>query len=248
MKFSRLAAAAVLVAASTASQAALFTSSIGSLVPGYTENDDYILGTYNLGFTLNLFGTDYTTFSLSNNGLATFGGSTGSYSPTPLNTQSFGYPVVTPFWTDLDSRSDPIAGAGVYITQTATQTVVTWKDLGYYSENYSGDVTFQLVLNDPTAVPVGEGVIGFFYGNMSAGTDAHNATAGFGDGSSAINPGEVSYASGTSQDVSAALSGTSVWFDVNAGGVPSVIPEPGSIALMLAGLGLTAAALRRKRG
>lgn len=248
MKITRLAAAALLVVASSASQAALFTTSIGNLVPGYTPNDDFVLGTFNLGFTLNLFGTNYTSFALSNNGLATFGGQTGSYTPSPLNTQNFGYPVVTPFWTDLDSRSDPNADAGVYITQTATQTVVTWKDLGYYSGNYSGDVTFQLVLNDPNAVPVGQGVIGFFYGDMSSGNDGHGATAGFGDGLSTINPGEVSYAAGTSAAVTAQLSGTSVWFDVNDSGVPSVIPEPGSVALMLAGLGLTAGALRRKRG
>jgi hypothetical protein len=137
----------------------------------------------------------------------------------------------------------------VFITQTAHQFVATWQDMGFYSANYSGRTTFQLVLNDSNApIAAGEGKIGFFYGAMSAGTDHHNATAGFGDGLSAVNPGEISYSTGSSAEVTASLNNTHVWFDVvNGAPVPiSAVPEPETYALMLAGLGAVAFAAGRK--
>ncbi len=145
--------------------------------------------------------------------------------------------MIAPYWTDLDSRNSPYADSGVYLTQTANQTVVTWKNMGYYPSNYTGLATFQLVLNNPAAA-VNNQVIGFFYDNLSAGNDDHQVTAGFGDGSSSINSGEVSYAEGSSSVLSAQLNQSAVWFDL-VNGKPVVVPPVpvlGAVWLFASGL------------
>lgn len=231
-------AALLLVSSAINAHAALFTNSYGNILPGYTKNDDNTFGAQNLGFSLNLFGTDYSSFYISNNGLLSFGHAISSYSPTPLNQETDGV-IIAPYWTDLDTFSNSAADAGIYLSQTANQTIVTWNKMGYYPENYSGTATFQVVLNS-------NGQIGFYYGNMASGTDGHNAAAGFGDGLASINEGELSSASGTTGVVSSRLNQTQLAFSVAAGGVPQVVPEPATLALLGLGLFGFAAARRRK--
>ena len=251
---------AVLGFSALTANAALFTSNFGSLVPGYFPNDDSVFPAVALPFGINYFGTTYNSIFVNNNGNATFGAGTGSYTPSPLNTQTT-QPMIAPYWTDLDSRSDPLGaiaantgGSGVYFRQvSAAEVVMTWDRLGYFSTNYSGRAQFQLVLRDPNSViPAGEGVIGFFYDGVTSGSDGHSVTVGFGDGLAAINPGEISLFSGSSSTVSRQVVGQSFWFGLSGQGVPTTpptngVPEPASLALLGIGLAGLGVARRRKQ-
>lgn len=236
--------------------AALFTNSFGSLVTGYIDNDDFTFGPVALPFTLNYFGTDYNEVIVSNNGNIQFGTNSGSFSPTPLNTTTV-IRAIAPYWTDLDSRDDPLGaiaagtgGSAVYVsTPTANQIIFTWDRLGYFSRDYVGRAEFQLVLNNPNApIAPGQAAIGFYYGTVEpqAGFPGRAVQIGFGDGLEAINPGEIALFGGGSDDVASALrSGPGFYLFGLRGGVPTPTPAPAALALF--GLGLAALGARRLR-
>jgi IPTL-CTERM motif/Nidogen-like len=168
-----------------------------------------------VGQTLNFFGTVYGNLYVGSNGYVTFGAGASSFSPSPLNVQTVG-PMIAGLFTDLDSRND--AASNVYVnTSTPGQILVTWEGLGHFSEDYTVRSTFQLVIrSDQFAVPGGEGQIGFFYSTI---TDGANASAGFGDGLAASNPGEQAFYNGAATGLN---NSQARWFNFS-GGVPTNI-------------------------
>lgn len=250
-----------------------FTNSIGNIVvmtgggnaPGIGDasgrNDDGFSGPIALPFSINLFGTTYNQFWANNNGNISFGGGIAAF--TPQGPTGSSQPIISPFFADVDTRN---AASGVLYLNSSNpnQVVLTWDGVGYYNSQADKLDFFQLVLNNPSAIPAGEGAIGFFYGTMqwevggaSGGTDGlcagtsfldgtcTPAAVGFGDGlgnaqilQGSINPG-----------IAGIVNDKYIWFDLQNGTpVPvSNSPEPGSLVLLATGiLGLFLVAQRLK--
>lgn len=225
---------------------------VGAPPSGYYRNDDAVFGPYPLGFTLTFFGVSYTDFWISNNGNIQFGSSAnGSYTPSAtLDTQTLN-PMIAPYWADVDTR--PSDGGMVYLRTDPNQIIVTWDAVGYYSQHTDKLASFQLVVRGPAYIPdPDEGMIGFFYkavqwetGDASGGSGGFGGTpasAGFGDGLVASNPGEISIPGSRLDGISQVLTNNHYWFQLGAGGVPAqdegTVPEPGTILLFTSGLAL----------
>jgi hypothetical protein len=239
------------LAGATPAVAALYTTSYGTLQPTSSDCDDCFDGPVAFPGTaqsINFFGTTYGSLFVGSNGYVTFGTGASNYTSVPLNIQTVA-PMIAGEFTDLDSRSD--ASSNVYVNNsTPGQLIITWENMGHYSINYSVRSTFQLVVRTDQfgPIPSGEGQIGFFFSTI---TDSATASAGFGDGLAAINPGEVSIYSG------AAASGFSnhapLWFTLS-GGVPvtpGATPIPTisdwGMILLAGAMGLLGLAILRRR-
>ena len=111
---------------------------------------------------LNFFGTTFQSLWINNNGSVTFGDRMTSFTPTAI-TGNTGNPVITPFWTDIDTRST----AGLAVTSGGNSTgsnlvwwdldadtktfTVTWDDVGTFSQINSPLSAFQLSLRQVNA-------------------------------------------------------------------------------------------------
>jgi hypothetical protein len=249
------AAQVTIPASSLVSSNSLYTNDIGSVVvttgggnaanvgSASGRNDDGFNGPVNLGFTLNFYGQNYTQFYINNNGNVSFGAGISEYIPTGPTGANVA--VISPFFADVDSRG---TNSGVvHLAQSANQDIVTWDHVGYYNSHDDKLNTFQLILRGPGYdVPSGEGQIGFFYTTMQwESTDTSTVAAiGFGDGAGNSQVLEGSIQPGTA----ALVQDHHIWFSLNGGVVTPVTPgapeppsaatpEPGSISLIVAGLG-----------
>jgi len=206
------------------------------------RNDDGFMA-LNLGFNVSFFGNTYNSLFINNNGNVSFGAGISSYIPSgPTGADA---PIISPFFGDVDTRNS--ASGVVHYNLGSDQLIVTWDHVGYYGEHADRLDSFQLILRSNSyVVPVGEGVIGFFYQGMGwDATDTNTvAAAGFGDGSGNGEVIQGSLASGLNRIVQDKY----LWFDPNLNVVPpTTVPEPGSLALVAIGLLGATLASRKKR-
>ena len=197
-KFSRklISGAAILLASSTALAVPLIdglggTADYGDLA--MSSNDDGSSSELDLNFGVNFFGTTYNNFFINNNGNITFGSSQSSYTPDPFPASS--QPMIAPFWADVDTRG---GGGAVYVAApNAETTVVTWNDVGYYSQHNDLTNNFQLVLRDRSADGLaGDFDIEFRYDRLQWTTgDASGGFGGFGG-----TPAQAGFDAGNDQD------------------------------------------------
>jgi hypothetical protein len=174
----------------------------GAVREGFDEyvlsrNDDGSTDQVPVGFPINLFGTTWSDCYVNNNGNITFDGPKIDFTPDPL--QVIGFPIIAPFWADVDTRA-PDSKEVTYsynIEQVNGRPAfgVNWKSVGYY--NYKDDKlnSFQLILIDRSDTGTGNFDIEFNYDLVlwetgdhftSGGTDGYGgkpARAGLSNGS-----------------------------------------------------------------
>jgi len=158
-------------------------------------NDDGSSGVQSFPFLFNLYGIDYTTFYVNNNGNVSFGGGYGTYTPYGFPVNS--YPMLAPFWADVDTR--PAASGKVWIRILPHQVTVIWDHVGYYGNQIDKLNTFQVIITDGTDPTIGIGNnVAFSYGDMQWTTgSASGGSGGFGGtpATVGINKGDgVNYA------------------------------------------------------
>jgi hypothetical protein len=180
----------------------------------FPANDDGSIGPITLDFAFSLYGVNYTSVYINNNGNLTFTGPSAVYDPAGF---PFNVPMVAPFWADVDTR----VGNTVKYKKSLTNLIVTWPGVGYYDRKTNLLNTFQVIItngNDPL-IGLGNNVA-FYYGDMqwTTGEVASNggvggfgglpATAGInkGDGINYIQIGRFNANNGT---YTGPLSGTS---------------------------------------
>ena len=191
----------VLIVASFASMtnAALLTDedgSFGEIV--MLGNDDGSSNQLSLPFNINFYGETYSSFFVNNNGNISFNQPISSFTPeafplSPLNDGELStttQPMIAPFWADVDTICDDCGS--VYVNSANEDiVVVTWENVGYYSQNSDKTNTFQAILIDRSEETTVQGDfdIGFRYeqlewttGDASEGInglDGVEASAGY---------------------------------------------------------------------
>lgn len=218
----------------------------GSFSLAMSPNDDLSSGLITLPFTFCLYGTDYTTCYINNNGNITFGSPYGSFVPTGFPVT--GIPMVAPFWADVDTRTTtacPYNGNVWYKIQTSpNRLIVVWEEVGYFAVHCDLRNTFEVIMTDGNDPLIGLGNnVAFSFDDMQWTTGDINGSGGFGAGAPAtvgINKGDgVDFAlvgrfghAGTDYDLPGPdLDAGVSWldykdfvFDACAGEIPPIVP------------------------
>jgi hypothetical protein len=207
-------------------------------------NDNGFYGPIALGGTLRFFGQDFTTLFANNNGNITLGaGSAAFYPPTP--------PGFSVYYGDVDTTGP---GSGLmHVREDPNEIIITWDQVGYAFGHDDLLNSFQLVVRRPgVAIPAGQGQIGFFFKEMEwDDADTRNPGLGFGLGYPAVGLGDgpggnfLVLVGSTQPGIHQIVENSHVWFNLDAGGTPAVVPEPS--AWLLCGIALAGWAWRRRR-
>jgi Nidogen-like len=169
-------------------------------------NDDGSSLATALGFTANLFGTNYTNTYVNNNGNFTFTSGLSTFTPSPI--LSVGTPIIAAFWADVDTRgtgTSPVTyGRGTVDGRNAFGA--NYLNAGYFSSGSDKLNDFQIVLIDRNDTGAGNFDIEFNYNKIQWETGGASGGSGGLGGSSA----RVGYAQGTAAGSSFELAGSAV--------------------------------------
>lgn len=145
-------------------------------------NDDGSTSSITIPFNFCLYGTNYTSLYINNNGNISFGTAYSTF--TAAGFPDPDYIMVAPFWGDVDTQTGTGTGSlgTVKYKITPTAMYVNWDNVGYYSAHGDKRNTFQLIITDGTdpVLPNGNN-IAFCYEDMQWTTgDASSGAGGFG--------------------------------------------------------------------
>jgi hypothetical protein len=146
------------------------------------RNDDGSFGPIDLGFTFDLYGSQYTQAWINTNGNLTFTGPNGTYNPSGFPSN---LPMVAGFWADEDTRlggPDGVVGGEIHYKLNATNLIVSWDGVGYFPGRTDKLNTFQIIIGSATDMLLGPGQnVSLRYGDMQWTTgNASGGSGGFG--------------------------------------------------------------------
>ncbi|MDG4947062.1 hypothetical protein NMK71_11650, partial [Weeksellaceae bacterium KMM 9713] len=162
---------------------AMDNMSVGCYIPHdintYTmipRNDDDSSDEIILPFTFNMYGTEYTSVFVNNNGNITFDEEFSNYTANgfPIET-----PMIAPFWADVDTYGNE--SDVVWYKVTPHALYVNYPGVGYYDSEDDKLNTFQVIITDGTDPAIGIGNnVAFYYGDMQWTTgEASDGINGF---------------------------------------------------------------------
>jgi MYXO-CTERM domain-containing protein len=135
---------------------------------------------------LHFFGHTYMQAYLNNNGNISFGGAYYQFTAQsfPLSGTAFPYPMIAPYWTDIDTRASAQQYHNLlWWDLRAGQLTATWYDVGYFDAKYDHRMSFQMIIRNSTGCGTGDfdvefryNTCGFTTGDVSGGTDGHGGT------------------------------------------------------------------------
>jgi hypothetical protein len=144
-------------------------------------NDDGSTSELALPFPIAFYGKTYNSLWINNNGNVTFTDRLGSYTPNAFpGTQP---PMLAPWWADVDTRG---TGSDIvyFAAPNANSFVVTWPNVGYYSNHVDKLNSFQLVIQRNPGDTSGAFTAEYRYeslqwttGDFSGGTNGLGGTA-----------------------------------------------------------------------
>ena len=193
-----------------------------ALPDALSANDDGSSAAVPIGFPINFFGVTHTALFVNNNGNVTFGAPLSAF--TPFGLVGTRQAIIAPFFADVDTRAP---GSGVVRFGTPAGRpdlfVVNWVSIGYFNQHDDKLNSFQLILQDLSAVPPfvpGDFRIVFNYDAIRWETgDASSGTSGLGG-----NSARVGFSNGSGQP------GT--FFELTGSGQNGALLDGGSRSLV----------------
>ena len=146
--------------------------------PCQRNDDDFTQIPLSLGWTFTMYGQAFNSVYINNNGNVSFGAGFCEYTSTGFPVS--GFPMVAPFWSDVDTRA-ALSGV-VHYRLDANRLVVIWDHVGYYGAHDDKLNTFELIMTDGTDPTIGVGNnVCFCFDDMQWTTgDASLGIGGFG--------------------------------------------------------------------
>ncbi len=135
--------------------------------------DDSFAGPFNIGFTFNFFGNDYTQLYISSNGWISFD-EPGSSVPSNTNIPNANLPnnIIALFWDDLNPASSSVTDKHLYIGNAPNgDYVISLVNYPEYGADADGWITCQAILKQ-------NGNIKFQYYEHGSSIDLNGATVG----------------------------------------------------------------------
>jgi MYXO-CTERM domain-containing protein len=147
---------------------------------------------------LRFFGGPYTQFWVNNNGNITFSGPVFNF--TPMRFPIAARPMIAPYWADVDTRNrSGLANPNenlVYWHLEPGRLIVTWYNVGYFSNHNERRMNFQLVITNTLDCGSGDFDVEFRYDRCEWTTgDASGGSGGFGG-----TPAQAGFDAGNTMD------------------------------------------------